>query len=53
MVSQFLEMVDTEKVYENCQLFKIDIETETEYVLGTFGTVDTGVVIGKMAAGCA
>lgn len=50
MVSQFLEVVDTEKVYGNCQLFKIDIETETEYVLGTFGTVDNGMVIGKMAA---
>ena len=50
MVSQFLEVVDTETVYENCQLFKIDIETETEYVLVTFGIVDNGMVIGKMAA---
>ena len=50
LVSQFLEIPDTEQVSENCQLYKIEIETETEYVLGTFGTVDNGMVIGKMAA---
>ena len=50
VVSQFLEKSETEQVYEAVQLFKINIENETEYVLGTFGTVDNGMVIGKMAA---
>jgi len=50
IVNQFLDSADTEQIYEACQLFKINIENETEYVLGTFGTVDNGLVIGKMAA---
>lgn len=50
VVGQFLEMPETEQEHENYQLFKIVIENETEYVLGTFGIVDNGLVIGKMAA---
>ncbi len=49
-VSQFWDEVSTEQTYENYHLFKINIENETEYVLGTFGAVDNGIVIGKMAA---
>ena len=48
-VSQFTEMVDTEQTYENYQLFKINIENETEYILGIFGMVDNGLVVGRMA----
>ena len=50
IVDQFLENASTEQAYDGFQLFKINIENETEYVLGTFGTVDNGSVIGKMAA---
>ena len=50
VVSQFIENVDNEQVCEDYQLFKINIENETEYVLATFGTVENSLVIGKMAA---
>lgn len=50
VVGQFLESADLEQTYEDCQMYKINIENETEYVLVTFGTVDNGFVIGKMAA---
>ena len=50
VVGQFLDTVEIEQVYEGYQLFKVNIENETEYVLATFGMVDNGFVIGKMAA---
>ena len=50
VISQFMENVENEQIYTEYQLFKINIENETEYVLATFGAVDNGFVIGKMAA---
>lgn len=50
LVNQFMEQIENEQVYLDYQLFKINIENETEYVLATFGTVENGLVIGKMAA---
>lgn len=50
LVEQFLEAVDSERICGDYQLFKINIENETEYVLVTYGTVENGLVIGKMAA---
>ncbi len=50
VVMQFLKSDATQQNYEDYQLYKIDIENETEYVLVTKGTVENGYVIGKMAA---
>ena len=50
LVEQFLDAVDSERICGDYQLFKINIENETEYVLVTYGTVENGLVIGKMAA---
>ncbi|MBQ8519419.1 MAG: helix-turn-helix domain-containing protein [Agathobacter sp.] len=50
VVAQFLEAELSEECYQDYQLYKIHIESETEYVLVTRGTVDNGFVIGKMAA---
>lgn len=50
VVMQFLDSDATQQNYEDYQLYKIEIENETEYVLVTNGTVDNGFVIGKMAA---
>ena len=50
VVEEFLESVETELIHGDYQLFKIDIENETDYVLVTKGTVENGFVIGKMAA---
>lgn len=50
LVEQFLESAETEQFCGDYQLFKINIENETEYVLVTCGSVENGVVIGKMAA---
>ena len=50
VVAQFVDSMEMEQSYDGYQLFKINIENETEYVLATFGTVDNGLVIGKMAA---
>ena len=49
-VNQFAEMPEGEFAQGNYQLFEINIENETEYVLATLGSVDNGRVIGKMAA---
>ena len=49
-VVQFIESIENEQVCKEYQLFKINIENETEYVLVTFGTVSNGFVIGKLAA---
>ncbi|MBQ2901843.1 MAG: helix-turn-helix domain-containing protein [Agathobacter sp.] len=50
VVAQFLESEVSEKCYQDYQLYKIHIENETEYVLVTYGNVENGFVIGKMAA---
>ncbi|MBP3678016.1 MAG: helix-turn-helix domain-containing protein [Agathobacter sp.] len=50
VVAQFLESEAMEQTYQDYQLFKINIENETEYVLVTHGTVENGLVIGQMAA---
>lgn len=50
VVSQFIDDVENEQSYEAYRLFKINVENETEYVLATFGTIDNGFVVGKMAA---
>ena len=50
VVEEFANSFETERNCDDYQLFKINIENETEYVLGTFGKVDNGMVIGKMAA---
>ena len=50
VVIQFLKSDATQQSYEDYQLYKIDIENETEYVLVTNGTVENGFVIGRMAA---
>ena len=49
-IARFWEAVDTEMIFDEYQMFKINIENETEYVLVTYGTVENGFVIGKMAA---
>ena len=50
VVGAFMDSAETEQSHDSYQLFKINIEHETEYVLATFGTVENGFVIGKMAA---
>ena len=50
VVGVFMDSVETEQRFDSYQLFKINIEHETEYVLATFGNVENGFVIGKMAA---
>ena len=49
-VNEFVDSIETEHSCEAYQLFKVNIENETEYVLATFGNVENGLVIGKMAA---
>jgi len=50
VVAQFLEKETPEESYQSYLLYKIYIENETEYVLVTYGNVENGFVIGKMAA---
>ena len=50
VVGEFMDSIETEQSHDSYQLFKINIEHETEYVLATFGNVENGFVIGKMAA---
>ena len=49
VIGEFLESEESEQTYGKYQLYKINIENETEYVLVTYGEVDNGVVIGRMA----
>lgn len=50
IVEEFLESAESELFYGEYQLFKINIENETDYVLVTCGSVENGLVIGRMAA---
>ena len=49
VIEEFLDSAELEQTYGKYQLYKINIENETEYVLVTYGEVDNGVVIGRIA----
>ena len=49
VVAEFADSEVEQQYYQECQLFKILIDHQTEYILVTKGTVDNGVVIGQMA----
>ena len=50
VVEQFVDSENCEQGYNDSLLFKIIIENEVEYVLVTYGMIENGFVVGKMAA---
>ncbi len=50
IVPQFAETDAKEQRYMDYQMYKVNIENETEYVLVVTGAVDNSFVIGQMAA---